>query len=139
MKHIVLLSKRCREDNGGIYGLMDFSTRDRYRHVVESVARNSTSSEYEVARIAVRLTNDNVPAIDQDQSTLHVGYYLIGAGISQTKKLARFSIVRYSKYPSITPKTCVQDLYRLYLFNHLINNRGHHDKRRFRNKKFMVA
>ena len=39
-----------REDPGGVYGRMDFFTRDRYRHVVEKIAKNSRLSESEVAR-----------------------------------------------------------------------------------------
>ena len=39
-----------RDDPGGVYGRMDFATRDRYRHVVEKVAKNSHLSEIEVER-----------------------------------------------------------------------------------------
>ena len=28
-----------REDPGGAYGRMDFATRDRYRHVIEKIAK----------------------------------------------------------------------------------------------------
>ena len=37
------------EDPGGTYGKMDFATRDRYRHVVEKIAKSSRHSESEVA------------------------------------------------------------------------------------------
>ena len=39
-----------REDPAGIYANMDFATRDRYRHVVESLAKRSDTDEEGVAR-----------------------------------------------------------------------------------------
>ena len=44
-----------RRDPAGVYGDMDYSTRDRYRHVVEALARHSHLSEAEVALTAVHL------------------------------------------------------------------------------------
>ncbi|MBC7383149.1 MAG: cyclic beta 1-2 glucan synthetase, partial [Bacteroidia bacterium] len=83
-----IVEKTLHEDNGGIYGLMDFSTRDRYRHVVEDIAKKSTLSEYEVARLAIQLMHEDALRNDKDARTSHVGYYLIENGVIQTKKLA---------------------------------------------------
>ena len=47
-----------RKDPGGIYGRMDFVTRDRYRHVVERLAKGSALSEVEVAQTALRLARE---------------------------------------------------------------------------------
>jgi len=44
-----------RQDPAGVYPKMDFETRDRYRCVVEEVARGSGVPQPEVARHAVRL------------------------------------------------------------------------------------
>jgi cyclic beta-1,2-glucan synthetase len=77
------------QDPNGIYGLMDFATRDCYRHVVELISKKSDISEEEVARIAIRLTNEHAPPPGTDQSAAHVGYYLIGQGSAQTKKTAK--------------------------------------------------
>jgi len=74
------------KDHGGIYSKMDFSTRDRYRHVVEHISKKSGISENEIAKIAIRLANKN---IHQNQSSRsHVGYYLIDEGVTETKKAA---------------------------------------------------
>jgi hypothetical protein len=105
-----IVEQTLREDNGGVYSSMDFSTRDRYRHVVESVARNSKSSEYEVARIAIELTHGNVPGIDEDQSSLHVGYYLAGAGLSETKKLAKLR----SSFTQKIRQTIQKHIFKIY-------------------------
>ncbi|HEX7836619.1 MAG TPA: glucoamylase family protein [Kofleriaceae bacterium] len=57
-----------------VYPTMDFATRDRYRHVVEAIARRSPVSEREVAQAAVRL------ASERSGRTAHVGYFLIDRG-----------------------------------------------------------
>ena len=36
-----VVEQTLREDPGGVYGRMDFATRDRYRHVVEQIAKSS--------------------------------------------------------------------------------------------------
>jgi cyclic beta-1,2-glucan synthetase len=84
-----IVEQTLLKDNGGVYGLMDFTTRDRYRHVVELIAKKSPSSEQEVARIAIQLMHENTLADGDDQRAAHVGYYLIGHGLAQTKKLAQ--------------------------------------------------
>jgi cellobiose phosphorylase len=84
-----IVEQVLREDNGGVYGLMDFSTRDQYRHVVEDIAKESTTTEYEVARIAIKLMHENALDNEKDERTSHVGYYLIGDGVILTKKLAK--------------------------------------------------
>ena len=74
----------CR-DPLGVYARMDFDTRNRYRTVVEELARHSPCSEEEVARMAVALAGQNLaregslPA--EGSPRAHVGYYLIDAGL----------------------------------------------------------
>ena len=50
-----VVEQTLREDPAAAYGKMDFATRDRYRHVVEKMARSSRLSEREVARHAIQL------------------------------------------------------------------------------------
>jgi cyclic beta-1,2-glucan synthetase len=92
-----IVEKVLLEDSSGVYGLMDFSTRDHYRHVVEFIAKESSSSEEEVARIAIQLMHENVPQEGVDQSAAHVGYFLIGQGKAQTKKLANMHVPSVQK------------------------------------------
>ena len=75
-----------QEDPQQVYGRMDFSTRDHYRHVIEKMARHSGMTENEVARKAVQLahhavatTFSNTPS--QTGAQDHVGYYLVGPGV----------------------------------------------------------
>lgn len=67
-----------------LYVQMDFSTRDRYRHVVEGIADKSLKSELEVAQIALSLA----ARVSDDKRLGHVGYYLIGKGLAETERLA---------------------------------------------------
>ncbi|WP_260295429.1 GH36-type glycosyl hydrolase domain-containing protein [Sedimenticola hydrogenitrophicus] len=69
-----------REDPMGVHAGQNFTTRDRYRHVVEDVARGASCSESTVARAAIMLAQTAAERLgDQDRSA-HVGYYLIGSG-----------------------------------------------------------
>ncbi len=76
------------EDPGGVYGEMDFATRDRYRHVVEKAAKSSPRSESEVARQAIRLAQDSAARKGGDDRSAHVGFYLIDKGLAQLERMA---------------------------------------------------
>ncbi|MEK7382136.1 MAG: cyclic beta 1-2 glucan synthetase, partial [Elusimicrobiota bacterium] len=80
------------EDPHGTYGKMDFSTRDRYRHVVERLARSGRLSEAENAAAAIKLAAEsalrNNDAHGKDARSSHVGYYLIDKGLAQLEHQA---------------------------------------------------
>jgi cyclic beta-1,2-glucan synthetase len=73
-----VVERTLREDPQDVYGKMSFATRDRYRHVVEKVARSSNSSESEVADKAVQLAHESWK--EKEYRAGHVGFYLIGEG-----------------------------------------------------------
>jgi cellobiose phosphorylase len=58
----------------------DFATRDRYRHVIEDIAKNSSCSEWAVARQAVALAQAAAERLSPHDRSAHVGYYLIDHG-----------------------------------------------------------
>ena len=58
-----------REDPDGVYGKMDFATRDRYRHVVEKIAKGSPLSESEVARKAIQLAREGAAGKGERRSS----------------------------------------------------------------------
>ena len=82
------VEKTLREDTGGVYGKMDFSTRDRYRHVVEKIAKNGLLSESEVAAEALRLAREGAAKNGPDDRATHVGFYLIDKGLAELEQLA---------------------------------------------------
>ncbi|MEW6334209.1 MAG: cyclic beta 1-2 glucan synthetase, partial [Thermodesulfobacteriota bacterium] len=73
-------------DPADVYGRMDFSTRDRYRHVIERIARQSRSPESEVARAAIALAQEGAGRADGDDRPAHVGFYLIDRGLPRLEQ-----------------------------------------------------
>ncbi|MFA7388479.1 MAG: hypothetical protein WCZ87_12575, partial [Thiohalobacteraceae bacterium] len=74
------VEQTLREDPMDMYAGQDFATRDRYRHVIEDVARGSTCSEGEVARAAIVLAQEAAHRQGPQDRSAHVGYYLIDQG-----------------------------------------------------------
>ncbi|WP_283147634.1 GH36-type glycosyl hydrolase domain-containing protein [Silvimonas soli] len=79
-------------DPAGMYGHMDFATRDDYRHTIERTARRARMPESAVARRAIGLaaaaTSDG-PMIDSPihvDRHAHVGFYLTGRGLYQLER-----------------------------------------------------
>lgn len=87
-----------REDPNGVYPLMDFESRDYYRHEVEKLARAFGAPETQVAEKAVECAKEG-----GESPKDHVGFYLVGNGrktlvdrISKTvrrRRRLRFSLL----------------------------------------------
>jgi len=87
-----------RKDPGGVYGEMDFSTRDRYRHAIEKLAKGSRLSEADVARRVVELASAGTSQKSDDDRRTHVGFYLIDQGLLLLERIAQ---VRRSRSESL--------------------------------------
>ncbi len=83
-----VVEQTLREDTGGAYGRMDFATRDRYRHVVERVAKRSRHTESEIAKLAIQSAHTGAVQYGADDRKAHVGYYLIDQGLPQLEQVA---------------------------------------------------
>ncbi|MBN1548219.1 MAG: hypothetical protein JW902_16330, partial [Syntrophaceae bacterium] len=83
-----VVEQTLSEDPAGMYGRMDFATRDQYRHVVEKMAKSSPLSENEVARIAISLAGTGQGGGGGDDRKNHVGFYLMDKGLSQLEGLS---------------------------------------------------
>jgi hypothetical protein len=83
-------------DPAGIYGRMSFATRDRYRHVVERIAKNSVLSETDVAGLAINLARTGIRENENAERKGHVGFYLIDKGLKEleTKAHTHVSIMQ---------------------------------------------
>ncbi|MDZ4858747.1 MAG: glucoamylase family protein [Candidatus Hydrogenedentes bacterium] len=77
-----------RHDPGGVYADMGFVTRDRYRHVVEQIAKYAGLPEADVALHAVRLA-EAAFVREPGNRCAHVGYYLIDKGRDELERRAR--------------------------------------------------
>jgi cyclic beta-1,2-glucan synthetase len=94
-----VIEQILRTDNHGTYSTMDFETRNRYRHVVEDIAKNSPLSEKEVAELAIRFTQDSAHSYqNRDARKLHVGYFLLDRGVEQLKKKAGYKLSLYTNF-----------------------------------------
>ena len=78
---------------------MDFVTRDRYRHCVEAMARQSGVTEDTVARAAIQLATEAVHRDGPTARTGHVGFYLIDKGRRQLESVVH---VHWSLRRSLT-------------------------------------
>lgn len=81
-----VMEQILREDPAGCYPLQDFATRDRYRHVVESIAKRRRLSETEVARIVIDLARDAVQLHGAGAREGHIGYFLCDRGLAELEE-----------------------------------------------------
>ncbi|WP_347332323.1 GH36-type glycosyl hydrolase domain-containing protein [Marinimicrobium locisalis] len=72
--------KTLSDDPLDTYARQNFSTRDRYRHIVEDVARGSANDETAVARETVALAQKAAEEYGPKDRRGHVGYYLVDRG-----------------------------------------------------------
>ena len=82
-----IVDQVLREDM--VYPVMDFNTRDNYRHRVEQIAKKCDFSEQEVAKVALELARKSAVEDPKDEKKSHIGYYLIGKGVSETERLTK--------------------------------------------------
>ena len=91
-----------RKDPADAYVRMDFATRDHYRHVVEKIAKRSHLSEVDVAEHAIRLASASASQAGTEGVTVdrkaHVGYYLIGKGLSELESSVAFQLPVLEKF-----------------------------------------
>jgi cyclic beta-1,2-glucan synthetase len=82
---VSLIEPVLGSDPGGAYSHMEFSSRDRYRHVIERIGKRTRTSEIEIAKQVVKLAS---------QATIkplnHVGYYLVDDGVAQLESIFQY-------------------------------------------------
>ncbi len=93
VENISVVENILKTENAGIYPLMDFHTRDEYRHSVERIAKASLKAESFIAQMALTKANEGLISRPDYPRAGHLGYYLIGKG---TKQLIRDSDAHFS-------------------------------------------
>ena len=81
-----LVEHALQQDINGIYGKMDFATRDQYRHVIDKLAKYCKLSETEIAQKAIQLAHDSASTHDQNDYSGHVGFFLIDKGLPELER-----------------------------------------------------
>lgn len=77
---VSVVEQVLREDPTGVYGRMDFASRDRLRHTIEKLAERGDLDEVGVAEAVISHCLEALAADPADTLRGHVGYYLISDG-----------------------------------------------------------
>ena len=80
VESVSLIEQVLLRDPAGVYGRMDFHSRDRYRHAVEELAEPTGESQLRVALRTVESARQAAELASTADRTAHVGYHLIGKG-----------------------------------------------------------
>ncbi|MBN1166814.1 MAG: cyclic beta 1-2 glucan synthetase [Methanospirillaceae archaeon] len=80
VERLSLVEQTLRSDPADMYAAMDFETRDRYRHVIEEIAKKRELFEGDVAQKAVELAAFSRGRKDRPIRASHVGYFLMDEG-----------------------------------------------------------
>lgn len=107
------VEKVLRQDSAGTYPQMDFATRDRYRHVIETISKASPFSETEVAKKVLELTELPQNNHQKPEREGHVGYYLIDKGLKKAELAAGMHYSLKKRWVTVLSKQPVF----LYLFS----------------------
>ncbi|MEO8500100.1 MAG: cyclic beta 1-2 glucan synthetase, partial [Vicinamibacteria bacterium] len=100
VEDLSVVERTLLDDPGAIYGLMDFATRDRYRHAAEAIAKRSLKPETEVAGQAVALARAGRAAVETNASDPrrgHVGFYLIDEGRSELERVMGITLSAFEE------------------------------------------
>ncbi len=81
-----IVERTLQKDPVAAYSQMDFGTRDRYRHAVERIAKNSSFSEVQVAEKAIALAADSLVEHGDNARKGHVGFYLVDKGLATLER-----------------------------------------------------
>ena len=81
-----VVEQTLNEDPPAVYAAQDFATRDRYRHVIENLARGSSHGELDVARQVIGLAQAAARHSGRNDRSAHVGYYLIDRGRQELER-----------------------------------------------------
>src|SRR3989454_4875631 len=77
---VSLIEQILQRDPPGVYGRMEFTSRDRYRHAVEALADPTGEAQVRVALRAIESARQAAEQLGNDSRAAHVGYHLIGGG-----------------------------------------------------------
>ncbi|HWN82805.1 MAG TPA: hypothetical protein VNM87_11955, partial [Candidatus Udaeobacter sp.] len=77
IEQVSLMEHVLQRDPAGVYGRMDFASRDRYRQAVEELAEPSGEAQIRVALRAIESSRQAAEGGSGD-AVRHIGYHLIG-------------------------------------------------------------
>jgi cyclic beta-1,2-glucan synthetase len=91
---LITFDELLMKDPSGVYGKMDFDSRELYRRQVAEFARRSNCSEWQVAQIALELAQKAAESPMADarlqRKRAHVGFYFLDKGLPQLSERIGF-------------------------------------------------
>jgi len=79
-EQVSLVEQILQRDPAGVYGRMDFQSRDRYRQSLEEISGETAEDQIKVAMRTVESARLAAEEDPEDRRRNHVGYHLIGRG-----------------------------------------------------------
>src|SRR5579864_1539140 len=79
-ERVSLVEQVLQRDPAGVYGAMDFLSRDRQRQAVEELAAPTGEAQVGVALRAIESARQAAEAASMTDRAAHVGYHLVGDG-----------------------------------------------------------
>ena len=86
---VSLVEQVLRRDPAGVYGSMDFLSRDRQRQAVEELAAPTGEAQVGVALRALESARQVSEAGSMSDRAAHVGYHLVGGGRPRSRSRYR--------------------------------------------------
>ena len=77
---VSLVEQVLQRDPAGVYGAMDFLSRDRQRQAVEELAAPTGEAQVGIALRAIESARQAAEAGSMTDRAAHVGYHLVGDG-----------------------------------------------------------
>jgi cyclic beta-1,2-glucan synthetase len=84
------MERVLKHDPSHVYPQMTFDTRDRYRHVIERIAKRTGHDEVWLAEWAIELAKHASERNGGDKRKDHVGYYLVDEGLERLEDKAEY-------------------------------------------------
>ena len=86
-EHINRAEQILRRDPAGVYTEMDFASRNRYRSVIERIAKGTQQSDQVVAQSVLDICEkQSFDGARHDPLRMHVGYWLVGPGAAEFER-----------------------------------------------------
>ncbi|HSK48217.1 MAG TPA: glucoamylase family protein, partial [Coriobacteriia bacterium] len=89
-ERVSLVESILSDDPAQTYSVMDFTSRDRYRHALEQMARRTNRNEVALAEKIVELAKEALVDDPTDSLRSHVGWWLIRDGRYELEKLTGY-------------------------------------------------
>ena len=88
VESVSLVEQALRRDPAGVYGRMDFLSRDEQRHAVEQIAARSGEAQVQLALKVVESAPQAAERGSIADRAAHVGYHLIGRAVRTSKPMS---------------------------------------------------